>query len=58
MNQNDPTFLQNQVDWLSLQMQEIARTLQLPADSTMKDLPEHAKKIMAELTAFRVANKK
>jgi hypothetical protein len=33
----------------------VARTLELDADSTLKDLPDHAKEIMAELQKLRTA---
>jgi len=42
-------FLLNQVDWLSLQLEEVGRILRLPPTKTMKDLVEHAKAQMAEL---------
>jgi len=50
---NDPAFLQNQVDWMSLQLQQIARVLELPATLTMKDLSAHASTVMAELHRLR-----
>ncbi len=48
-----PSTLLNDVDFNSLALQQIARTLELPAGKTMKDLPGHAAGVMAELKALR-----
>jgi hypothetical protein len=45
----DNSFLQNQVDWLTMTMLSIANTLQLPADKTLKDLPSWAVNVMSKL---------
>lgn len=39
--------------WLNLQMQALAKILQMPANSTMKDLTQLATDRMAELTKLR-----
>ena len=46
-------ILRNSNSWLNLTIQEIARTLKLPQEATMKDLPTHAIKIMQELEWLR-----
>ena len=46
-------LLRNEVNWLTLTMLSISRILQSPPELTLKELPDHAKKIMEELVNFR-----
>jgi hypothetical protein len=45
----------NEENWATMNLLAVARTLELDADSTLKDLPDHAKEIMAELQKLRTA---
>ena len=54
----DVGFLNNQIGWMTNTLQVIARTLEQPADQTMKDLPAYTEAIMKELKSLRSKNKK
>ncbi len=47
--EKEVSILRNSNSWLNMQMQEIAKTLQLPGEKTMKDLAAHAVTVMAKL---------
>jgi len=43
----------NEENWATMTLLAIARTMEMPADATLKDLPALAADIMSELHAFR-----
>ena len=47
------SFLRNEMGWLSLTLMSIARILEQPPTETMKELPAHAEKVMAELKSLK-----
>lgn len=57
-DQTSESSLLNDVNFLTMSMLAISRSLELPADQTMKDLPAHAEKIMEELRGLRLTKNK
>jgi hypothetical protein len=47
--EQDNAFLLNQVDWLTMTLLAVAKTLQLPAGQTLKDLPHWSAVVMSKL---------